>query len=110
MARWAASAKWAAGPALNGRRATLLGLGLNEGLGVTESRPPVAWFSPKSGDRDNSNLMLCVQIDKRELELLIQNAPRTMVVRWSKFWSFCCPYFRSLNGPVKAFTEAGTYA
>ena len=27
--------KWAAGPALDGRRATLLGLGLNEGLGFT---------------------------------------------------------------------------
>ena len=33
MARWTASAKWAEGPALDGRRATLLGLGLNEGLG-----------------------------------------------------------------------------
>ena len=32
MARWTASAKWAVGPALDGRRATLLGLGLNEGL------------------------------------------------------------------------------
>ena len=35
MARWTASAKWAAGPALDGRSATLLGLGLNEGLGFT---------------------------------------------------------------------------
>ena len=35
MARRTASAKWAAGPALDGRRATLLGLGLNEGLGCT---------------------------------------------------------------------------
>ena len=35
MARWTASAKWAAGPALDGRRATLLGLGLNEGLGIS---------------------------------------------------------------------------
>ena len=33
MAGWTASAKWAAGPALAGRRAALLGLGLNEGLG-----------------------------------------------------------------------------
>ena len=32
MARRTASAKWAAGPALDGWRATLLGLGLNEGL------------------------------------------------------------------------------
>ena len=35
MARWTASAKWAEGPALDGRRATLLGLGLNEGLGIS---------------------------------------------------------------------------
>ena len=32
MARRTASAKWAAGPALDGWRVTLLGLGLNEGL------------------------------------------------------------------------------
>ena len=38
MARWTASAKWAEGPALDGRRATLLGLGLNEGLGLTRPR------------------------------------------------------------------------
>jgi hypothetical protein len=35
VARWTASAKWAEGPALDGRRATLLGLGLNEGLGIS---------------------------------------------------------------------------
>jgi hypothetical protein len=34
VVRWTASAKWAEGPALDGRRATLLGLGLNEGLGL----------------------------------------------------------------------------
>ena len=41
MARWTASAKWAAGPALDGRRATLLVLGLNEGLGVTRAAPNI---------------------------------------------------------------------
>ena len=35
MARWAASAKWAEGPALDDQRDTPLGLGLNEGLGRT---------------------------------------------------------------------------
>ena len=35
MARRTASAKWAEGPALAGRRGTLLVLGLNEGLGFT---------------------------------------------------------------------------
>ena len=35
MARWRASAKWAAGPALDGQCATLLGLALSEGLGST---------------------------------------------------------------------------
>ena len=35
MARWRASAKWAAGPALDGQCATLLGLALSEGLGIS---------------------------------------------------------------------------
>ena len=35
MARWTASAKWAAGPALDGQRAVPLGLSLSEGLGIT---------------------------------------------------------------------------
>jgi hypothetical protein len=35
VARWTASAKWAAGPALDGQCATLLGLALSEGLGLT---------------------------------------------------------------------------
>ena len=34
MARWTASAKWAAGPALDGQRDMPLGLSLNEGLGL----------------------------------------------------------------------------
>ena len=34
MARWTASAKWAAGPALDGRRAMPLALRLSEGLGL----------------------------------------------------------------------------
>ena len=33
MARWTASAKWAAGPALDGQRDMPLGLSLSEGLG-----------------------------------------------------------------------------
>ena len=36
MARWTASEKWAAGPALDGQCATLLGLALSEGLGFSE--------------------------------------------------------------------------
>jgi len=35
MARWAASAKWAAGPALDGQRDMPLALRLSEGLGRT---------------------------------------------------------------------------
>jgi len=35
MARWTASAKWAAGPALDGRRDMPLALRLSEGLGVS---------------------------------------------------------------------------
>ena len=35
MARWTASAKWAAGPALDGQRATPLVLSLTDELGVT---------------------------------------------------------------------------
>ena len=36
MARWTASAKWAAGPALDGQRDMPLALRLSEGLGITE--------------------------------------------------------------------------
>jgi hypothetical protein len=39
VARWTASAKWAAGPALDGRRDMLLELRLNEGLGHTRRVP-----------------------------------------------------------------------
>ena len=43
MARWTASAKWAAGPALDGQRDMPLALRLSEGLGISEftalSRP-----------------------------------------------------------------------
>ena len=35
MARWTTSAKWAAGPALDGQRAMPLALRLSEGLGRT---------------------------------------------------------------------------
>ena len=35
MARWTASAKWAAGPALDGKRDMPLALRLSEGLGLT---------------------------------------------------------------------------
>jgi len=35
MARWTASAKWAAGPALDGQRDMPLALRLSEGLGRT---------------------------------------------------------------------------
>ena len=41
MARWTASAEWAAGPALDGRRDMPLGLGLNEGLGRAGDAPTV---------------------------------------------------------------------
>ena len=37
MARWTASAKWAAGPALDGQRDMPLALRLSEGLGLTAS-------------------------------------------------------------------------
>ena len=36
MARWTASAKWAAGPALDGQRDMPLALRLSEGLGLAE--------------------------------------------------------------------------
>ena len=35
MARWTASAKWAEGPALDGRRDMPLALRLSEGLGIS---------------------------------------------------------------------------
>ena len=39
MARWTASAKWAAGPALDGRRDMPLSLRLSEGLGLATLGP-----------------------------------------------------------------------
>ena len=38
MARWTASAKWAAGPALDGQRDMPLALRLSEGLGLARRR------------------------------------------------------------------------
>ena len=38
MARWTASAKWAAGPALDGQRDMPLALRLSEGLGLAFAR------------------------------------------------------------------------
>jgi len=43
VARWTASAKWAEGPALDGQRDAPLGLGLNEGLGVTSAQEVRGW-------------------------------------------------------------------
>ena len=39
MARWTASAEWAAGPALDGGRDMPLGLSLSEGLAVSFTQP-----------------------------------------------------------------------
>ena len=41
MARWTASAKWAAGPALDGQRDMPLALRLSEGLGHATTQSPV---------------------------------------------------------------------
>jgi len=41
MARWTASAEWAAGPALAGQRDMPLALRLSEGLGVTVDALPI---------------------------------------------------------------------
>ena len=41
MARWTASAKWAAGPALDGQRDMPLGLSLSEGLGRSGIAEPL---------------------------------------------------------------------
>ena len=41
MARWTASAKWAAGPALDGQRAMPLALRLSEGLGISDGEPVI---------------------------------------------------------------------
>ena len=44
MARWTASAKWAAGPALDGRRGLPLALRLSEGLGVAARGMAWVWW------------------------------------------------------------------
>ena len=46
MARWTASAKWAAGPALDGQRDMPLALRLSEGLGRTACL--MMWFARTS--------------------------------------------------------------
>ena len=48
MARWTASAKWAAGPALDGQRDMPLALRLSEGLGRTggELTKTIAYSGP----------------------------------------------------------------
>jgi len=43
MARWPASAKWAAGPALDGQRDMPLALRLSEGLGIMGA--VLAWIA-----------------------------------------------------------------
>ena len=52
MARWTASAKWAAGPALDGQRDMPLALRLSEGLG------------PNRTDVDLVNIQLPKKIDE----------------------------------------------
>ena len=52
MARWTASAKWAEGPALDGRRDMPLALRLSEGLGVTRYR--LASFRLQSAEEETS--------------------------------------------------------
>ena len=42
MTRWTASAKWAAGPALDGQRGMPLALRLSEGLGIAGAATTVA--------------------------------------------------------------------
>ena len=52
MARWTASAKWAAGPALDGQRDMPLSLRLSEGLGSAgyDRGGWVTLFYPRMGD------------------------------------------------------------
>ena len=49
MARWTASAKWAAGPALDGQRDMPLALRLSEGLGVVRLQLGDEFFSTDIG-------------------------------------------------------------
>ena len=57
MARWTASAKWAAGPALDGQRDMPLALRLSEGLGVIafakERRVITSRLIDRCGDSNN---------------------------------------------------------
>jgi len=60
MARWTSSAKWAAGPALDGQRDMPLALRLSEGLGVTvcfmlgHSFLNVIWMEAKRKEREDA--------------------------------------------------------
>jgi len=55
MARWTASAKWAAGPALDGQRDMPLALRLSEGLGIS------------AGLATELHLILCMQVAAHSL-------------------------------------------
>ena len=48
MARWTASAKWAAGPALDGQRGTPLALSLTEGLDSAAALLPAPYLAPQA--------------------------------------------------------------
>ena len=56
VARRTASAEWAAGLALDGRAATLLGFGLTEGLGLTLQRRGEGLVNHERKVDDASNL------------------------------------------------------
>ena len=49
MARWTASAKWAAGPALDDQRDMPLALRLNEGLGISAAGGAKVFTVPPQG-------------------------------------------------------------
>ena len=73
MARWTASAKWAAGPALDGQCAMPLALRLSEGLGVTGVRQrlehiDVRWLVAELDIQGVRGLVVAEYVQRKTLE------------------------------------------
>jgi len=110
VACWAASATWAAGPALDDQRATPLGLGLNEGLGSAFETPrtPIAEFCIEDhsascealGQEQARYAVAAVSAEKKQGALRRAGRAKTLHFcyselcvsrRFVRFWYFCIP-------------------
>ena len=76
MARWTASAKWAAGPALDGRRGMSSVLSLTEGLGIAAALLPALYLAPQAWKQRRwlGDAMAASVADERQGEQMTDNS------------------------------------